>query len=203
MQAEAHRGRLRHALARIAGLIITALGAAFMMTLLLAGQGSADAASTATGAERPSAASITDVASGAGDATSAIDGDAADDSSTSSRPALWADADALSTASARRAAESSSAAVWSSLPSVPSLAERVGGDRGPDAAAPVVGVGLTSSPIGSFGASGGAPDAGPSITQLAVLAAALLGVLWLSQRLLASELSWRSAFLTLSIERPG
>ncbi len=60
-----------------------------------------------------------------------------------------------------------------------------------------------STPIGSFGSGGGGPDTGPSIAQLAVLSAALIGVLWLSQRLRASQLSWRSAYLTLSIERPG
>ena len=183
------------------GLTLASLGAAFMLTMLLAGH--ADAAAAETGAGRPSAASVTDVAPPAEGATAAVDGEAADDSSPSRQPALWADADALRVASSRRAAaESSSTAVWSSAPSASSLAGRAGDDRGPAAAAHV-GVGVTSSPIGSFGASGGAPDAGPSITQLAVLAAALLGVLWLSQRLLASELSWRSAYLTLSIERPG
>jgi len=198
VQAEARGEGQLHGLGRIIGLTLAALGAAFVLTMLLAGH----AAAAETGAGRPPAASITDVASEAKGATSAIDGDAADDSSTSPRPALWADADAVSAASSRRAAESSSAAGWSSEPSLPTSRERTGNDRGP-AAAPAVGVGVTSSPIGSFGASGGAPDAGPSMTQLAVLAAALLGVLWLSQRLLASELSWRSAFLTLSIERPG
>ncbi len=184
MQAAARgRGQL-HALGRLIGLTLAAVGAAFVLTMLLAGQGDAAAA---TGAGRPLAASIID--------------DETDAASTAPRPVLWADADALSAASSRRAAAESSAAV-SSRPSLPSLDERAGNDRTP-VKAPHLGIGVTSTPIGSLGTSGGAPDAGPSITQLAVLAAALLGVLWLSRRLLASELSWRSTFLTLSIERPG
>ena len=111
-----------YALGRIIGLTLAALGAAFVLTMLLAGH--ADAAAAETGAGRPPAASITDVASEAKGATSAIDGDAADDSSTSPRPALWADADAVSAASSRRAAESSSAAGWSSGPSLPTSPER-------------------------------------------------------------------------------
>jgi hypothetical protein len=184
VQAEARDRGLLHALARLVGLTLAAVGAAFVLTMLLAGQ--ADAAAT-PGAGQPSAASITD-----------DEGDAA---STAQRPALWADADALSAVSTRRAAAESSAAV-SSRPSLPSLDERTGNDPAP-ATAPHVGIGVTSTAVGSLGTSGGAPDAGPSITQLAVLAAALLGVLWLSRRLLASELSWQSTFLTLSIERPG
>jgi hypothetical protein len=183
VQAEVRdRGQL-HALGRLIGLTLAAVGAAFVLTMLLAGQGDAAAA---TGAGRPLAASIID--------------EEADAASTAPRPVLWADADALSAASSRRAAAESSAAV--SSPSLPSLDERAGNDRTP-VKAPHVGIGVTSTPVGSLGTSGGAPDAGPSISQLAVLAAALLGVLWLSRRLLASELSWRSTFLTLSIERPG
>ncbi len=177
------------ALGRLIGLTLAAVGAAFVLTMLLAGQGDANAA---TGAGQPSATSIPD--------------GEADAAATAPRPALWADADALSAASSRRAAAESSAAV-SSWPSLPSLDERAGNDRsGNDrtaATAPHVGIGVTWTSVGSLGTSGGAPDAGPSITQLAVLAAALLGVLWLSRRLLASELSWQSTFLTLSIERPG
>ena len=66
-----------YALGRIIGLTLAALGAAFVLTMLLAGH--ADAAGAETGAGRPPAASITDVASEAKGATSAIDGDAADD----------------------------------------------------------------------------------------------------------------------------
>ena len=64
------------------------------------------------------------------------------------------------------------------------------------------GIAPLTVPVGTSG-GGGTPDAGPSIAQIAVLAAALVGVRWLSQRLRASELSWRNALITLSIERPG
>ena len=53
------------------------------------------------------------------------------------------------------------------------------------------------------GSSGGSTDGGPSIASLAILSAALVAVLWLSQRLRHGEVRARSAFVTLSLERPG
>ena len=66
------------ALGRLIGLTLAAVGAAFVLTMLLAGQGDANAA---TGAGQPSATSIPD--------------GEADAAATAPRPVLWADADAL------------------------------------------------------------------------------------------------------------
>lgn len=118
--------------------------------------------------------------------------------------ALWADPSALSATATRRASEG---VAWSAPrpvareaapehPRAPS--GPLPGTRAPD------GLATMTTPTGSLGAGGGgAPDTGPSITQLAVLSAALIGARWLSQRMRASELSWRNALITLSIERPG
>jgi hypothetical protein len=116
--------------------------------------------------------------------------------------ALWSDPSSLSATAARRAGGESAApplVATSGASEHPSAPAQPGtGPHAPAAVAP------TTSPLGpSTSGGGGAPDTGPSLTQIAVVSAALLGVRWLSQRLRSSELSWRNTLLTLSIERPG
>jgi hypothetical protein len=59
-----------------------------------------------------------------------------------------------------------------------------------------------STSVGSL-VSGSTPDAGPSPAQLAVLSAALLAVLWTTQRLRTSGHIWRSVLITTRTARPG
>jgi hypothetical protein len=125
----------------------------------------------------------------------------ADDSTLAPEAALWSDPSSLSATAARRA-------VGDEARSAPLVATPVASDRpltppSTGLHAPA-GIAPLTVPVGTSAAGGsGTPDAGPSIAQIAVLAAALVGVRWLSQRLRASELSWRNALITLSIERPG
>ena len=72
----------------------------------------------------------------------------------------------------------------------------VGTQRAPIGAA-------STTPAGTGGSGGGSTDGGPSISSLAVLSSALAAVLWLSQRLRHGEVRGASAFVTLSLERPG
>ncbi len=118
---------------------------------------------------------------------------------------LWADPSTLSATAMRRA---SGGGAEPAQGSVAPTATPVDHPSTPSGFTPGTGAfeGLVAvtTPIGSLGAGGsGAPDSGPSITQLAVLSAALMGVRWLSQRFRAIELSWRNALMTLQIERPG
>jgi hypothetical protein len=170
------RSRIAPALLRILCLAGCALGLAFVVTLL---------ASLASGSATAHAESRR-----ADEATSA--------------PALWADPGALSATATRRAignapppdSRLSAPTVVPERPLAPS-------EQNPPSPVPE-GLPTATSPIGSMGAAGsGAPDTGPSIAQLAVITAAVLGVRWLSQRVRACGLSWRNAFLTSSIERPG
>ena len=157
-----------------------------------------------TGAGRPSAASVTDVVPPADRRDGGTRRRCRRRLLAVATATAGADADALSAASSRRAAaESSSTCRLVIAPSRRASARPDAGDDRDQRPPVTCRRRCHVVTIGSFGTSGGAPDAGPSITQLAVLAAALLGVLWLSRRLLASELSWQSTFLTLSIERPG
>ena len=181
MQAEPHDVGLFGVLGRI---LWVAGGAIALAVLLAPGSGTAHAA------DEP------DVTV---DATSTQPDPDVDD--PTSVTALWADPASVSAAAARRAgadtASSIEATPW--RPPVPEPERRAGR---PDVGVPVPGV-LASTPLGSFGGGGGAPDAGPSVAQLAVLSAALVGVRRLSQGLRASELSWRSALVISGIERPG
>ena len=124
------------------------------------------------------------------------------DETTSASP-LWADPSALSATASRRAIGDAPQPVPrltapAAVPERPSAPSRpIPADHASE------GLATPTTPIGSMSAGGGAPDAGPSMAQLAVLAAALMGVRWLSQHLRARELSWRNALITLSIERPG
>lgn len=135
------------------------------------------------------------------DTVHAADAEHVVDPSDSAASALWADPGTVSAAATRRAGTDTPSSIESTpwRPTAPrSAPERVAGG-------PAVGIpsAHTSTPLGSFGGGSTTPDAGPSVTQLAVLSAALVGVRWLSQRLLASELSWRSALVVSGIERPG
>ncbi len=113
---------------------------------------------------------------------------------------FWAQPDALSSAAARRAVEVTgepAADTWvvtprsaDDAPATPSIdAQRARS--------------TTSTPIGAVGSGSGSSDAGPSMAQLAVLASALAAVPWLWQRLRGADIVVRSAFVTLSLERPG
>ena len=61
---------------------------------------------------------------------------------------------------------------------------------------------LSTTSIGSL-VSGSTPDAGASPAQLAVLSAALLAVLWTTQRLRTSGHIWRSVLIATRTARPG
>ena len=126
----------------------------------------------------------------------------ATDSTVVTEAALWSDPSALSATAARRAdGDVARSAPPVATPDAASERPPAAPNTGIHAPA---GIAPLTSPVGASGAGGGGtPDAGPSITQIAVLSAALVGVRWLSQRLRASELSWRNALITLSIERPG
>ena len=162
-------------LLRILCFAVCLVGLAFVLSLLVSGSETAHAAS--------------------------VPGEETTGSNDSS---LWADPSKLSASATRRAsgsiAEPAPASVApTAAPVHPSTP--IGSDLGTRA---FEGLAAVSTPVGSLGAGGsGAPDSGPSITQLAVLSAALMGVRWLSQRLRAIELSWRNALITLQIERPG
>jgi hypothetical protein len=117
--------------------------------------------------------------------------------------ALWAQPESLSSAAARRAVvvtADAGADPWVVTPRPTDDAPSA-----PAVAAHWASAGAGSSiPIGTFGPGGGSADGGPSISHVAaVLSAALAAVLWLSQRLRHGEVRARSAFVTLSLERPG
>ena len=191
------RSRIGRALLRILWLAGCVVGLAFVvtvLTLLGSRSGTAHAESRRTddvtsatpevGADRPPAPST-------------------NRSTAVTAPALWAEPIALSATAARRA-----------IGDAPSPTPRLSApattpERAPtrsDPARPVLeGFVTPTTPVGSMGGAGGGgpPDSGPSIAQLAILAAALMGVRWLSQRVRDQELSWRNALINLSIERPG
>jgi hypothetical protein len=114
--------------------------------------------------------------------------------------ALWAEPDSLSSAAARRADVDTVDAAsdrWVLTPRPTDDVPTTAALRAPAGAAP-------STPIGTFGPGGGSTDGGPSLSHVAaVLSAALAAVLWLSQRLRHDEVRARSAFVALSLERPG
>jgi hypothetical protein len=117
---------------------------------------------------------------------------------------FWAQPNAVSSAAARRAADAPMAIANGVERSAPEsrLAENAGPQ--PLAAAQRAPTGSASTaPVGTGGGGGGSADGGPSITSLAVLCSALAAMLWLSQRLRHGEVRARSAFVTLSLERPG
>ena len=116
--------------------------------------------------------------------------------------AFWAEPDSVSSAAARRADVDSVTAHGEMSEQTPRPADgarpqpTVGMQRAPIGAA-------STTPAGTGGSGGGSTDGGPSISSLAVLSSALAAVLWLSQRLRHGEVRARSAFVTLSLERPG
>jgi hypothetical protein len=183
---------------RILCLTGCALGLSFVLALLAPRSETAYAESApaegATASDDDATSSTLDLSVDGTDAVSVAESTVATD------PTLWADPSALSATATRRA---NGDVAWSAprraAPERPSApAGPTPGMRAPE------GLATITTPIGSSGAGVGAPpDAGPSIAQLAVLSAALVGVRWLSQRLRANELPWRSALITLSIERPG
>jgi hypothetical protein len=171
-----------------------ALGFAFLLALLVPSAGTAHASSLPS----DSATSATLDLPANGTHASSVD-----DSTLVTDSPLWSDPSVLSATATRRA----NGDVVRPAP------RRVAAEAAPEhpgaPSGPTVGIGAPAGlastlPAGSLAAGGGsAPDAGPSITQLAVLSAALVGVRWLSQRLRASGLPWRNVLITLSIERPG
>ena len=190
VQAEPHGGALIGVLTRIAWVAGSIVGLAFLIALLAPGSGTAHAADgpdpLATVANAP-------------DVLAPVV--AAEDSS-STVETLWADPETLSATANRRA---SADAGWSSpLPtSIEALPERPSEPSSRvDVSVPRT-VTALSTPLGALGTGGGSPDAGPSATQLAVLAAGLAVVLWTTQRVRADELAWRSALIISIVERPG
>ena len=174
---------MAHVLLRILCLAGCALGLAFVVTLLTS------LPSETAHAESRAAESR------------AADSRAADEAT--SAPALWADPGTLSATANRRAIGDAPRPV-PRLSAPAAVPERPSAPSRPTPADQArEGLATPTTPMGSMGAGGGAPDIGPSMAQLAVLAAALLGVRWLSQRVRARELSWRNTLITLSIERPG
>jgi hypothetical protein len=117
---------------------------------------------------------------------------------------FWAQPDAVSSAAARRAGDEPAAVAAGVERSAPASGTAEEAGPQPLAAAQRAPVGSASmAPVGTGSAGGGSADGGPSITSLAVLCSALAAVLWLSQRLRHGEVRARSAFVTLSLERPG
>ena len=116
--------------------------------------------------------------------------------------AFWAEPDSVSSAAARRAEGHTVTAGNPTSVQTPRPADDPG--PRPSVAAHRAPIGAASTmPAGSGGSSGGSTDGGPSTSPLAVLSSALVAVLWLSQRLRHREVRARSAFVTLSLERPG
>jgi hypothetical protein len=188
VEADPHGG-VFSALGRILCYAGCAVGLAFLIALFAPGSGTAHADDAL---DAPAAVAEPD-------RTTAVEASAVGDSVEQAE--LWADPGAVSAAATRRASTDTTSSL-SSLGPPPADYPADGLTR--QAAGVHVQSGVASTPIGSFGGGGGgAPGAGPSIAQLAVLSAALLSVLWVSQRLLANELSWRSALIISGVERPG
>lgn len=190
VQAEPHGGALIGVLTRMAWVTGCIIGLAFLFTLLAPGSGTAHAAD---GPDPVGAVTNpTDVAS----AVVTLE------ASSTTVETLWADPATLSATANRRA---SADAGWSS-PLPTSIEASPASPNEPssrvDVSVPRT-VTALSTPLGSLGTGGGSPDAGPSATQLAVLAAGLVVVLWTTQRVRASELAWRSALIISIVERPG
>jgi hypothetical protein len=76
------------------------------------------------------------------------------------------------------------------------------GSRPVDAVERLASPAISTTSVGSL-LSGSTPDAGPSPAQLAVLSAALLAVLWTTQRLRTSAHIWRSVLIKTRTARPG
>jgi hypothetical protein len=118
--------------------------------------------------------------------------------------AFWAEPDAVSSAAARRVADEPVAVAAGIERSAPASGTAEEAGPQPLAAAQRVPVGSASAaPVGPGGTGGGSAEGGPSITSLAVLCSALAAMLWLFQRLRDGEVRARSAFVALSLERPG